>query len=90
MTQGWTVNDNNEKNVMTRTTLRRSFTPPSLWRDIDIGCGLGILVLDFQYLCIIMTRIDLRPDMVDRDFNRSVTVVVDRGEEDYIWIWGRP
>ena len=57
---------------------------------MDIGCGLGILVIDFQYLCIIMTQIDLRPEMVDRDFKRSVTVVVDRGEEDYIWIWGRP
>ena len=51
---------------------------------------MGILVLDFQYLCIIMTRIDLRPEMVDRDFKRIVTVVVDRGEEDYILIWGRP
>ena len=89
MTQGQTVNDNNDKNVTTRTNLHCPFTPPP-WRDIDIGCGLGILVLDFQYLCIIMTRIDLRPEMVDRDFKRIFTVVFDRGEKDYIWIWGRP
>ena len=52
---------------------------PPLWRDIDIGCGLGVLVLDFQYLCIVVTRIDLSPEMVDRDTKRSVTVVVDGG-----------
>ena len=78
MTLGRTVNDNNKTNVTTRTKLHHPFTPP-LWRDIDIGYGLGILVLDFQYLCIIMTRIDLSPEMVDRDYKRSVTVLVDRG-----------
>ena len=37
-----------------------------------------------------MMRIDLSPEMVDRDYKRIVKVVVDRGEEDYILIWGRP
>ena len=78
MTRGRTVNDNNDKNVTTRINLHHPFTPP-LWRDIDIGCGLGILVIDFQYLCIIMMSIDLTPEMVDRDSKRSVTVVFNRG-----------
>ena len=37
-----------------------------------------------------MTRIDLSPEMVDRDSKMSVTVVFDGGQVDYIWIWGRP
>ena len=57
---------------------------PPFRRDIDIGCGLGIFVLDFQYICIIMTGIDLSPEMVDRDSKRIVTMVVGGGEEDYI------
>ena len=77
MTEGRSTNDNSDKNVTTRTTLQ-----PPFRRDIDIGCGLGILVLDFQYLCIIMTRIDLSPYMVDRYSKRSVPVVVDGGKED--------
>ena len=56
---------------------------------MDIGCGLGILVLDLQYIYITMTRIDLSPDMVYRDYKRSVIVVFYGGEEYYICIWGR-
>ena len=41
---------------------------------------MGFFVLDFQYLCIVVTRIDLSPYMVDRDTKRSVTVVVDGGD----------
>ena len=81
MTQGQTVNENIDKNLMTRTILLRPFTPP-FRRDIDIGCGLVILVLDLQYLCIIMTTIYLIPDMVDRDSKRIFPVVVGgRGED---------
>ena len=57
-------------------------SPPPFRRDIDIGCGFGILLLDSQSLCIIMTRIDLSPEMVDRDYIRSVPVVVGGGGED--------
>ena len=53
---------------------------PPFWRDIDIGCGLGILVLDFQSLCIRMTGIYQSPVVVDRDSKRSVPVVVGGGE----------
>ena len=36
-----------------------------------------------------MIRIDLRPYIVDRYSKRSVSIVVNGGEEDYMWIWGR-
>ena len=35
-------------------------------------------------------RIYLIPDMIDRYYKRIVPVVVDGGEEDFLWIWGRP